>query len=307
MKNDQAGAVPRHPVRLVSERTGLSPHVLRVWERRYSVVTPSRSEGGQRLYSDRDIERLRLLQQATEAGRNISQLAALSDDELAEIVRADEAARPPKTRAGVGADLVTALYRAVEALDGTEVEHLLRRSLATLGTGATVDSVVVPLMERIGEAWHAGGMNPAQEHLASAVVQQVLGEVLHDLARGAGGGRRIIVATPRGQRHGLGALLVALCAAAQGWRVTFLGVDLPVKDILHAVELTGAELVALSLAYPADDRTLAAELRAFCRDLPERTQLLLGGAAASAYTTTLPEDRVRLLEDLPALRVELAG
>jgi len=294
-------------VRLVSERTGLSPHVLRVWERRYGVVSPSRSEGGQRLYSDRDIERLRLLHRATEAGRNISQLAKLSDAELTEIVRADEAARPGEAMAGGGAEVMAGLYRAVETLDGAELEHLLRRALATLGTAAAMDSVVVPLMVRIGEGWHGGGLNPAQEHLATAVVQQVLGEVLHDLARGTGTGRRILVATPRGQRHVLGALLVALSAAALGWRVTFLGMDLPIPDILRAAEMTGAEVVALSLTYPADDPTLGAELRALCRELPEGTVLVLGGAAASAYAVGLPQERIRLPADLSALRRELAG
>jgi methanogenic corrinoid protein MtbC1 len=248
-----------------------------------------------------------LLQRATEAGRNISQLAKLSDAELTEIVRTDEAARPGEAMAGGGPEFMAALYRAVEALDGTELEHLLRRALATMGTVGVVDSVVVPLMVRIGEQWHGGGLNPAQEHLASAVVHQVLGEVLHDLARGTGTDRRILVATPRGQRHGLGALLVALSAAALGWRVTFLGVDLPIPDIRRAIEMTGPEVVALSLAFPPDDPTLGAELRALCRDLPERTVLLLGGAAAPGYAVGLPEEQVRLLADLPALRRELAG
>ncbi|NIP80241.1 MAG: MerR family transcriptional regulator [Gemmatimonadetes bacterium] len=67
----------RHPIGVVSERTGLTPDVLRVWERRYGVVEPSRSDGGQRLYTDADIERLRLLHLATLAGRSIGQVVEL--------------------------------------------------------------------------------------------------------------------------------------------------------------------------------------------------------------------------------------
>ncbi|MEJ7810707.1 MAG: MerR family transcriptional regulator, partial [Gemmatimonadaceae bacterium] len=84
---------PRHPIGVVAERTGLSPDVLRVWERRYGVVRPVRASGGQRLYSTADVERLRLLHRATEAGRNISQLARLSIGELGQLVQEDDAAR----------------------------------------------------------------------------------------------------------------------------------------------------------------------------------------------------------------------
>src|SRR5918992_5648202 len=83
----------RHPIGVVSERTGLSPDLLRVWERRYRAVEPSRAPDGQRLYSDTDVERLRLLRLATLAGRSIRQVAQLPTDELTRLVREDEAAR----------------------------------------------------------------------------------------------------------------------------------------------------------------------------------------------------------------------
>src|SRR5919107_4915681 len=78
---------PRHPMRVVTRRTGLSADVLRVWEKRYGVVTPSRSDTGRRLYSDTDIERLRLLHRATLAGRSIGQVAGLSTPALLELAR----------------------------------------------------------------------------------------------------------------------------------------------------------------------------------------------------------------------------
>jgi DNA-binding transcriptional MerR regulator len=81
-------AQPRYPVRLVARRTGLTPHVLRAWERRYGVVVPARSEGGQRLYSDADIRRLELLRRLTDAGHSIARLARLPAEELALLVEA---------------------------------------------------------------------------------------------------------------------------------------------------------------------------------------------------------------------------
>src|SRR5512141_2772591 len=85
MPTSTESQTPRYPVRLVALRTGLTPHVLRAWERRYGVVSPARTEGGQRLYSDLDIERLRLLRRLTDRGHAIGRIASLPIPELARL------------------------------------------------------------------------------------------------------------------------------------------------------------------------------------------------------------------------------
>src|SRR5215217_7374614 len=82
----------RHPIGVVAERTGLTPDALRVWERRYRVVEPNRSPGGQRIYSDADIARLSLLYRATRGGHGISHVAPLGNAKLEELVRQIESA-----------------------------------------------------------------------------------------------------------------------------------------------------------------------------------------------------------------------
>ena len=95
---NKSSGIGEHPIQVVAQRTGLSPDVLRIWERRYAVVKPSRSATGRRLYSDRDVEHLLLLRRATLAGRSISQVADLDSEELRGLVEADEvaAARSPR-------------------------------------------------------------------------------------------------------------------------------------------------------------------------------------------------------------------
>ena len=315
-------SIPRHPVRLVSERTGLSPHVLRIWERRYKAVAPSRSAGGQRLYSDSDIERLRLLHLATEAGRNISHIVALPDAELRTMIRADQEAEravpprsqdpgPPQDDAALAASLLQVAFEGVERMDESLLEGALRRGFARLGLPGTVDRMLAPLLVGIGERWHAGQLSPAHEHLATAVIRRVLDGVLQTFAAGTASRPRIVVATPSGQQHELGAMLVAAEAASAGWQVTFLGVDLPLTDIGRAAELTGARVLALSIIYPHDDPRLAAELRPFVERLPVGVTLLLGGNAAADYADALSHHpRVAVVSDLPTFRrrlAELAG
>ena len=298
---------PRHPVRLVSERTGLTPHVLRVWERRYRAVEPARSPGGQRLYSDADIERLRLLNLATQAGRNIGQIAMLPNEQLQDLIRADQ--QPPRALTPATTPetepLLAEALEQTERLEGTGLEATLRRAITSLGVHRGIDLVVSPMLAEIGERWHSADLTPAHEHLAAASVQRVLSGLLGDFAAGPADRPHLLVATPSRQRHELGAMMVAVTAAVLGWRLTYLGTDLPVSDILHAARASRAEAVALSLIHPGDDMMLARELVELERGLPATCHLFLGGAAAAAYTSVLNPRRVEALPDLASLRLRL--
>jgi MerR family transcriptional regulator, light-induced transcriptional regulator len=280
------GHAARHPIGVVASRTGLTPDVLRVWERRYGVVEPSRTESGQRLYSDADVERLRLLQQATAQGRNISQLADLGTAELQELVQGDAAVVPRLSDPGgvIPADaeawIGVALERAAR-LDAPGLEQLLRRLAAVWGTAVFLESFVAPLFRRIGEEWHEGRLRIAHEHMATAVMRGVLMSLSSELAPSTSS-PRLVVATPPGERHEIGALLVAAAAAAAGWRLTYLGVELPAADIALAAEQSGARAVAVSVVLPGDQRAIAAELLALRALLPADVELLVGGGGAAS-------------------------
>jgi methanogenic corrinoid protein MtbC1 len=273
--------IPRHPVRLVAARTGLSPHVLRAWERRHRVVAPARTEGGQRLYSDLDVLRLGLLHRLTEQGHGIGQLAPLPLAELERLARdASPAEPPPDARRGTAADFREEVLRAVRRLDAGDLHSVLERAVVTIGVPAFLDTVAGPSLQAIGHAWREGSLSVAHEHLATAVFRRVLGWIMATYEVHAAA-PRAVVATPARQLHELGAMLVAAAAAAEGWGVTYLGADLPAADILAAARQVGARVVALSLVYPADDPELPGELARLRSDLPAGVALLVGGAGVS--------------------------
>ena len=308
MNQDSNFELPRHPVRLVANRTGLSPHVLRAWERRYGVVAPHRSQGGQRLYSDQDVERLRRLRLLTAKGHSISRIATLSLPELERL----EAEAPPApamvpdgaVASSAAAELVAEALRAVRELDADELQGVLQRAAVTLGGPVFLDEVIAPAVEAVGNGWAGGSLSVAQEHMSSAVFRRVL-EWLVGVYRVEGERLRLVVATPPAQVHEIGALMVAACAAAEGWGITYLGADLPVADLLAAARDTGARAVALSIVYSSDDETLLAALRAARRGLPEGTPLLIGGAAASHLREPLEDLGAIVLDSLAELRTRL--
>lgn len=300
--------VGAHPIAVAAARSGLSQDVLRVWERRYRVVRPTRAPGGQRLYSDSDIERLRLLRMATQAGRNIGLIAELPSAALARLVSDDADARqrqaPAEPAVSDPAAVVSAALAATRSLDSALLGGVLRTGLALNGVTAFVEHITVPFLKGIGEEWHAGRLSPAHEHLASSVAETVLLEATSELtpARDA---HRILVATPAAERHSLGAAIVSTTAAAAGWHVLHLGADLPAADIAEAARSARVQAVALSIVYVDDTRRLMAELRQLKRLLPAGVELFVGGAGATILRVPLGRLGVTVFAGLPALRSAL--
>ena len=302
---------PRHPIRVVSQRTGLTPAALRAWERRYRVVEPGRSEGGQRLYSDRDVERLRRLHTLTEAGRAISLVATLSDDELEALQAEDRSRRyasPPASADGGNKapdGLVSSAFERVTALDSDGLEVVLRRAAVTVGVPVFLEDVVAPLLHRVGEAWARDALGPAHEHLCTSVIRGVLAW-LHEPVAGGARGPRLVVATLPGERHELGAMLVAAAAGLEGWQVTHLGVDLPVAEIARAAAAVGARAVALSMVNVEGAAAAASALAELRRVLGPGVGLLVGGGAAGRLDAASLPAGVDRLENLSALGAALA-
>jgi methanogenic corrinoid protein MtbC1 len=270
-------------------------------------VDPARSEGGQRLYSDTDIERLSLLRKATELGRNIGQVANLDLDTLATLVREDLATQAPEvTLAGVDTTpspepyLARALV-AVEQLDPRALEDTLRQALLSLPASTLMEQVVAPLLTVVGARWHQGMLRPSHEHLASVAARRILGALLAEAAppHTAPG---ILVTTPAGQVHELGALLVAATAALEGWHVTYLGADLPAADVAEAAMETEPRFIALSVVYPLDDPLVGRELQELRRRVDPSVEILLGGSGSESYRAVAERLGMRLVSDLGALR-----
>ena len=228
------------------------------------------------------------------------------DEESASDEDADESpeARADRASAGSTPDIAAAALRATHSLDAVELQAVLERAAVTLGVPEFLDGVVAPVLENIGRGWREHSVSVAQEHLATAVFRRVLGWLL-GVYEVAGPGPRLVVATPPGQVHELGALMAAVSAAAEGWAVTYLGPDLPVADLLSAVAQTEARAVAISVVYLPDGRDVVGALRETRAGLPSRVPLLIGGAAAPAIQLEPEVAGVVVISSLPELRALL--
>ena len=192
----------------LSRRSGVSPELLRAWERRYGLLEPTRSAGGLRLYSAADLERVRAMQQHLAEGLAAAEAAALAAEAEP---RADQAV--VFSPAAAKRDLDAALSGFEEARAHVVLDELL----ATATLDSILSEVLIPFLHELGERWERGEITVAQEHFASSVLRgRLLG-----LARGwdRGIGPRVLLSCAPGERHDLGLIAFGLALRARGFRI----------------------------------------------------------------------------------------
>ena len=281
----------------VSKRSGVKSDLVRAWERRYQAVTPTRTAGGHRVYTDQDIARLKLLNQATGNGHSISQIARFSLDDLKKLTK-DEAGAvtselnrkttSASDRVYLTEDYIEKCYAAVLAFDARMLESHFENAIVELGTEVFIEHLLTPLLTRIGERWISGELRPVHEHMTSSVIRSLTYILRNNNARAANA-PRMIVSTPIGQLHELGALLAAIMAELSGWQVTYLGANLAAEEIAAGVKYTNACALTLSLSFASDDHVVAKELRRLRKLVGNNVAIIVGGRAAGHYQGVLNE------------------
>ena len=282
----------QHSIKIAARKSGLTAHVIRVWERRYNAVSPDRTDTNRRRYSEAEIERLTFLRAATQAGHNIGSIAKLPIEKLRELAAEVSPVPTPTTkRSGPGAtQSIDASISAIEQLNSTELEETLGRAAVGFGQHGLLEKIIVPLAHKVGELWRDGTITAAHEHFASAVIRNYLLRASKPYAANATA-PLLVVGTPAGQLHELGAVMVAAAASDLGWRVIYLGTSLPAVEIAGAAIQHKARAVAMSIVYPDDDPNLAQELQSLRNHLPPEIKIITGGRAAESYVPILEKIR----------------
>jgi len=252
----------------ICSETGLSPDVVRVWERRYGFPVPVRLPSGHRRYRREDLHQLRLMAEAVAQGHRPSVVARTGEAELKRMLVPGDDPR------------VEALFKAVQDMDTDGMRHLLREALDQLGWKPFLQQAVSPLLDRVGMAWADGSIGVHHEHLLTEVLEDLLRELRLDCRSGAGRGRVLLCTLP-GERHRLGLLMAALAYATQGTRTEMLGVDLPVASIAQAARALSVDRVAVSLSVQSAGETTRKLLMDLKDRLPEGCRLLVGGQGST--------------------------
>ena len=294
---------PSYPIRAVSKMTGIGIDTLRAWERRYGAVTPLRDDRG-RMYTEADVARLRLLSGAVEQGHSIGRLAGLTNDQLRDLCGAASVVAVPGADAARRTPLdATPLITALRHYDAVGIDQELSRLAAVLRPLELLQDVLMPVLTRVGDDWHSQRARIAHEHLMSSTMRNLLGAFLRLYARREAS-IRLLFATPSEERHEIATLGAAMLAASAGLGVSYLGADLPAREIVDSVEPAGAQVLVLGLTTAAADRARERELKTIVRELPAGVELWAGGRGAERHASII-RPRGVVVSDYKAYQQEL--
>lgn len=272
----------------VERDTGIGKDTLRVWERRYGFPQPQRDASGDRLYPLEQVERLRLIKRLLDGGRRPAQVVPLPMQELVLLTRDIGANAQAATtghianpaRVGAHAEAVAHYLALLKQHDAEMLRRSLQQEVMRLGLARFVTEVVAPLNTGVGDAWMRGDLEVFEEHLYSEIIQRVLRTAIGTipLADAAQSRPKIVLTTVPQEPHTLGLLMAEAMLALEGCRCVQLGAQMPLGDILKAVQAHGADVLVLSFSpilQTAQVLDALAELRS---RMPQAVEIWVGGS-----------------------------
>lgn len=269
----------------LAQEVGISPALIRAWEKRYALWTPERGAGGQRMYSGQDQLLVAYLVEETRKGRRIGELAALGRLELLHQMEVKNASdvhlespevMEPKAAANFE-KYIKPLVTGAEIVDPALLHNGFDRALLELSSDQVVYEVIIPTMVEIGELYLAGRISVAGEHLISSMGEHILRNCI-DQARQISPGQDVepvFCACFPGEDHRLGLLAVNYGLIREGFNVVYFGAALPVEGLERAMIQVNPASVWLSVNSSHLFHSYRSEYTALVRTYS--TQFVFGG------------------------------
>jgi methanogenic corrinoid protein MtbC1 len=265
------------------------------------VLTPHRTDSNRRLYTDKEIEKLVLLRKLIKFGHRIGNLASMSVNDLVNLLGKSEINNALVK--GKNSEIVTSekylmfindCLDAIRKYDGKKLQLILNDASVQLSQPRFIEGLLLPLIEKVGAYWKEGLLRVSHEHFTSVIIRKLLtnfsdGYLISESAP------KILVTTPEGQYHEIGAIIATTLAASDGWQTLYLGASLPAEDIASAVKLLNVRCIFLSIVYPNDDPSINTQLRKLREMVGDNIFILVSGRSAQAYKKTITNLNAHLI------------
>ena len=319
-KSDQStgisdtSSLPLYSIGAIAALSGVPTETIRIWERRYRLLEPSRSAGGHRQYSEADVVFLKALKVLTGRGMRIGTLAKRSRQDLLEAAGPLDAATgavpktaPPAAGAPKGpyAELIDEVIEVASRFDNAVVEALITRPLVQGVPSEVINNFYLPLLSRVGSLWHDGKIDIAVEHLLEKLVTTRIHALTASRPSAAFGPRALCACLP-GELHEIGLLAASLRLRDLGFDVVYLGANLPISSLTAAIRARNPVLVVLSSTILPSRSVLDEISEAFVSEAFVAPKIILGGSAAPKIAPLFDGEAhvAKSLDDLEAFARE---
>jgi methanogenic corrinoid protein MtbC1 len=261
------------PILQVERETGISREALRKWEMRYGFPIPQRHDNGDRLYSESDLRRLRIIKGLMDGGHRPGKLVSLSMEELIQIQRSRSFVSLPAPVDELAKRIICRLHDG----DVQALTYELETALLTQGLNTFVETTLPPLINHIGDQWGDGNLAIHQEHLFSEVLRSILQHSALRL-RGYQTGLRVLMGTAPEELHGMGLTMLQAVLSLAGVQCINLGTQVPKSELVKSACSYRADIVAISFSLSYPSRRIGSFITDLRLSLPESIHLWVGGA-----------------------------
>ncbi|QEC52269.1 B12 binding protein [Anseongella ginsenosidimutans] len=209
--------------------TGIKAHTIRIWEQRYNLVPPKRTETNIRYYDNSDLKKFLNISTLLENGFRISKVAEMTEGEMCDLIA-------ELVENNHVCDKANALCTATLKLDEQQFNRTISSCVAVMGIEHTFTDVIFPFMRKIGLMWQVGTINPAHEHFITHLIRQKLHAAIDELPTvNSELARKYLLFLPEGETHEVGLLFANYLLKARGQHVLYLGQNLPLSDLEQIV------------------------------------------------------------------------
>lgn len=274
----------KYSIKDLEHFSGIKAHTIRIWEKRYMLLDPNRTNTNIRLYTDEHVRKILNVAMLVRNGFKISNVASFSDSKIqSEVVRINQ-------HLNYADKNVDQLLFSVVNLDSFGLENLLEEMILKNGFRKTIEQFIFPFFERIGVLWQAGSIFVAHEHFVSNLIRNKL---IHEtcLIKVEGFSKTMLLFLREDEWHELSLLYYNYLAVQSGIRCIYFGQSLPFVDLNNLLSYRKFDFVCTSFVCSIDKTELETYLEKLSNIFPDG-KILITGRQVSMNKPKLPENVV---------------
>jgi len=241
LMNEEKEMKGKYSIKDLERLSGIKAHTIRIWEKRYGVVEPRRTDTNIRYYTNEELKKILNVAILNNYGVKISKIVGLSTEELHQKVIEISNEEVEESLQ------IESLVIAMVEVDESRFEKILANCTLRLGFEQTLLRIVYPFFKKVGLLWQAGAINPAQEHFISNLIRQKLIVAIDSQGMMVKENpKRYLLFLPDGELHELGLLFYSYIIQKAGHKVIYLGQSVPVGDVVSVNEQNPADFIITS-------------------------------------------------------------
>jgi DNA-binding transcriptional MerR regulator/methylmalonyl-CoA mutase cobalamin-binding subunit len=268
------------PMRTVSAITGVNPVTLRAWERRYGLIMPTRTPKGHRIYSQNDIDLINRVVRLLDKGISIGQVShSLGKSSTV----------PAASRQQEESPWLASQQRVIDAVirfDEIHLDTLYNQALALYPIDIVTERLLIPVLVTLGKRWESKQGSISEEHFFGAFMRNKLGARFHHRHKRTSGKKLLVCCLPE-EQHEIGAMLFSLAAHDHGYRIVYLGPNMPLEELAVTARHAGCDGIVLSGSITPPAVLLARELPALVREAD--CPVFMGGTSSVRCSTAIEQ------------------